>query len=300
MIYLIKQPSYRKGYILLKIGYAEDVDYRFSQYSSHCPESFLISIRSGDPVMENIIHKYFHSLPGIQYIRNEWYLVPEDTYWFYQQEFHRPARLIEKTVWSRITTMSSAPDKVLKYLYDKYGPNDSDFSKKWFLKDRIEQIKVNESCSEEIMEFIKVYGTLSKVSDRLRLLCETEMTEEAKNLIITQLPVTDKAKYFYQAAGPERCKADAYILKRISESIGVKFFNRSELAAEIYKEFQENTKLSLSEIKSKLKDIYQRIGYDKTPKAIDISGFFNISEYTFVDKTTKKRVRGYELIKKLL
>ena len=152
----------------------------------------------------------------------------------------------------------------------------------------------------QVKEFFRVYEQQTQVSGRLRMLCEVPLTDRAREMILNQIPVTDKAKYFYQAAGPERCKADAYILKRISESIGVKFFNRSELAAEIYKEFQENTKLSLSEIKSKLKDIYQRIGYDKTPKAIDISGFFNISEYTFVDKTTKKRVRGYELIKKLL
>ena len=40
--------------------------------------------------------------------------------------------------------------------------------------------------------------------------------------------------------------------------------------------------------------------YDKTPKATDLFEFFEIKEYMTTDPKTKKRIRGYRLIKKLL
>lgn len=44
----------------------------------------------------------------------------------------------------------------------------------------------------------------------------------------------------------------------------------------------------------------KKIGYNKTPKAIDIQDFFETKEIKIADKTTGKRIKAYHLIKKLL
>ena len=152
----------------------------------------------------------------------------------------------------------------------------------------------------QVTEFFKVYEELTKISDKLRLLCETGLTIEARSVILAQLPDTDKVKYFYQALGPERCKANSYSPSEISKELGVKFFSKAEVAKEVYKEFNEGQKRSLSDIKQLLRSLYEKIGYNKTPKAIDIQDFFETKEIKIADKITGKRIKAYHLIKKLL
>ena len=126
------------------------------------------------------------------------------------------------------------------------------------------------------------------------------LSPAAREVILAQLPDTDKVKYFYQAAGPERCKANSYSPKRISNDIGISYFSKSEVAVEIYKDFNIRDKVLWPQIKETLRQIYQKIGYDKTPKATDLKDFFEVKEYKVTDPTTKKRIHGYELIKRLL
>jgi hypothetical protein len=152
----------------------------------------------------------------------------------------------------------------------------------------------------QVTEFFKVYEELTKISDKLRLLCETGLTIEARSVILAQLPDTDKVKYFYQALGPERCKANSYSPSEISKELGVKFFSKAEVAKEVYKEFSEGQKRSLSDIKQLLRSLYEKIGYNKTPKAIDIQDFFETKEIKIADRITGKRIKAYHLIKKLL
>jgi len=152
----------------------------------------------------------------------------------------------------------------------------------------------------QVTEFYRVYETLTKFSDRLKFLCEVSLTDRAREVVLSQLPDTDQIKYYYQTAGPERCKANSYSAKRISTEIGVKFFSKVDVSKEIYQEFSVGLKISKSEIKQKLKGIYSRLGYDKTPKATDIKDYFDIKRYQATDPVTKKRTESYELIKKLL
>ena len=150
----------------------------------------------------------------------------------------------------------------------------------------------------QVTKFFEVYDSFNTIYDKLKLLCEINLTDRAREVVLAQLPDTDKVKYFYITAGPDCCRANSYQPKRISDSLGVKFFNKSDIAKEIYSVFKVGDNLPLSDIKEKIRDVYNRVGYNKTPKAKDIESFFNI-------KKTKKVVSGksthsYELIKKLL
>ena len=165
-----------------------------------------------------------------------------------------------------------------------------------FSKDTIDQ----DPIEFQVTEFFRIYDTISSITDRLKLLCETPLTDRARDVVLSQLPDTDKVKYFYTALGPERCRANSYKAKRISEEIGVKYFSKKEISKEIYKIFNIGDKLLNTEIKKKIKEIYDRIGYDKTPKATDLLEYFETKRYQAIDPVSRKRINGYELIKKLL
>lgn len=152
----------------------------------------------------------------------------------------------------------------------------------------------------QVREFLNVYEKLTRVCDKLKLLCEAGLTEKAREVVLAQLSDSDKVKSMYILAGPERCKADKYVAKTIAKSIGIKYFSKKEIAEKIYQVFSPGESYTLTSIKSTLSNIYTEIMYDKTPKATDLFDFFEIKEYMTTDPKTKKRIRGYHLIKKLL
>lgn len=55
MLYILRSP-YKNGKTLLKVGYANDIDTRISQYKSHNPGIELISYREGSLEDERILH----------------------------------------------------------------------------------------------------------------------------------------------------------------------------------------------------------------------------------------------------
>jgi hypothetical protein len=133
----------------------------------------------------------------------------------------------------------------------------------------------------------------------LKLLCEIPATSDAIKVILAQLPDTNRVKSLYLIAGPDRCKAVGYRLCDIEKEIGVKFFSKGNLQDEIYQEFSEGEKVLKSAAKDRLKEVYQRLNYRKTPKATDLKNFFEIKDYMITDPISKKRVAGYELLRRL-
>ena len=151
----------------------------------------------------------------------------------------------------------------------------------------------------QVEKFFEQYDEAKYIPDRLKLLCEVSMSPEALNVILAQIPDTDKAKPLFLSAGPEICRANSYAPSRIEKVLGVKFYSKKTLRDEIYSFFKEGDRVSLKNIKSELSDIYQRLSYDKTPKAKDIEEFFEVKRCTITDPETNKRLESYELIRKL-
>ncbi len=152
----------------------------------------------------------------------------------------------------------------------------------------------------QVTKFFEVYEGLKNISDRLKLLCEIPVSQTTREIILAQLPDTDKVRYLYTAAGPERCKANSYAPKKISKELGIKFFSRADIAKAVYTRFNEGQKITLIDAKAILSEIYGDIGYDKTPKAVDLKNFFDLKDCMITDPSTKKRTKAYHLIKKLL
>ena len=160
----------------------------------------------------------------------------------------------------------------------------------------------NNPIEFQVTEFFKAYDNNLNVVERLKLLCSTSgvATPEAFSVILGQIPDTDRVKSIFLMAGPDLCRANSYIPTEIEKAIGVKYYSKNNLKAGIYGKFQVGQKYDLKSIKEELTSLYDSLSYQKTPKAKDLEEFFEVRKFQSTDPTTKKRVHGYELIKKLL
>lgn len=166
------------------------------------------------------------------------------------------------------------------------------------LSEELEYSNVRET-EEMVSMFFGEYDKLQRISEKLQLLCEIDVSEDLRAIFLAQLPDTDKVKYFYQALGPERCKANSYAPKRMAKELGEKYFSKKELSDAIYKEFSVSEKILVPDVKIRLKKVFDGLGYTKTPKATDLLGYFDVREFQYNDPVTKKRTRSYELLRRL-
>ena len=156
--------------------------------------------------------------------------------------------------------------------------------------------------NQEVSGFLKVYIGLTTIYDKLKLLCEYGLSQDAIQIVLGQINDSDEIKSYYLALGPQRLKGMGYHITKIRKALGIVTFSDELLETTIYNEFKVGSKLVLSGIKDRLGYLYKSIGYDKTPKAKDLESYFEVKliYISILDETTgkKKQTKGYELLKK--
>jgi len=162
--------------------------------------------------------------------------------------------------------------------------------------------KINNQFSDShtnlLNNFLFEYNKYSKISDRLKFICDLyfgEFNYLVKDFI-NLIPNNDYAKSYYLQMGPERCRANWYQIKDIRKEISVKQFDMELLKNEIYKEFHEGERRPNEEIKHLLKTIYSSLNYPKTAKASDLREWFDVEEVNFMNNG--KKVHGLKLNKR--
>ena len=155
--------------------------------------------------------------------------------------------------------------------------------------------------NQEAYSFLEEYNSLSEARKKLILLCESNLSLEAKQVILSQIPDSDYIKSYYLALGSQRLKALGYKRNNIEKELGIVTFSSELLIQEIYSNFSEGEKYTLSSLKSKLSSIYSSINYFSTPKANDIERWFDVRGIVGYEKDPetgkRKQIRGYELLK---
>ena len=171
-----------------------------------------------------------------------------------------------------------------------------DYADRFTVFNRIESVtgKVIESLDKEISEFQNRFESLKTFEDRMRLLCEADLSEPARNSILDLL--SEYYKVFYVTLGPERCKSYGYNYARMKQGVSIATFNINSIKEIVYQDFKEEDKVELSKLKLYFENLYKKLDYNKTPKAVDIQDYFEIKEIQI--KIEGKRVRGFKLIKK--
>ena len=146
----------------------------------------------------------------------------------------------------------------------------------------------------EVTAVLVHYQDLKTVFEKLKYLCEVEISDEAWEGVISQL---DDRMRKYLALGKDRLFALGYNLGRINKELGIKSYSLDDLSNRIYQEFYEGEIISSSEIKEKLAIIYEDGGFKKAPKATDLQYWFDAESIQY--RVGADRYRGLKLNKKL-
>ena len=176
--------------------------------------------------------------------------------------------------------------------------------------ERYNQIKTSREtgayCEDDIInknvsEFMKIYESKTTMFDKFKLLCEFGLSKEEIEVVLCQIPNTDEVKSHYLTLGPQKLRSLSYNITKIRKTLGIVMFSPELLIQEVYSEFREGEKYTLSNLKNKLSLIYSSINYQSTPKANDIERYFEIKGIVAYEKDEKtgkrKQIRGYELVR---
>ena len=148
---------------------------------------------------------------------------------------------------------------------------------------------------KKVKENVREFEKKSTFSDKMKFVCESNLTGLERKLFINSLP--SLYNNYYRILGPERITSLS--------------FRRCDLAAE-YKKTLNNQDIDVGQIilsnifvgekytKPKIKEIltnaYKESGYNSTAKATDIIPYFNIKDCDITDKDTGKRLHGYYIL----
>ena len=126
---------------------------------------------------------------------------------------------------------------------------------------------------------------------------ELNITEDELKVFFSLIP--DYYRDKFEVLGFEGIRAckyqDTYIKRKVEELCG-NSQRGDKVKEEIYRLFTVGYRYSKSDIKSTLKNAYERVGYQKTAKASDLQEYFWLKDVKFLEDG--KWVNGFEIQKK--
>lgn len=325
-------------FFLLKIGYTNDSgkEKRFFSYKHHNPSSKVIyEIPEATEDHEKKIQYKFRDL---LYSGKEWFKYSEDIIDFFKNiksledldklSYPHVSRIksrlakkivslfilesdpierkkkVSEFVEDMIETLGKDIEKeevIIRYLTGNPKINQSDLEKYILRKSGKAIYSEDSKINKEVSEFLVVYDSKKTIYEKLRLLCENGLSQEAINIVLGQMSDNDEVKSYYTVLGPRKLYSLGYNTTRIKKSLGVIVFSPELLDKTIYSQFKVGEKYTLSNLKTKLGSIYSSINYNSTPKANDIGRWFEIRPCQTTEEINgvKKRVNGYELLRSL-
>ena len=167
--------------------------------------------------------------------------------------------------------------------------------------------QVYDPSATELFKSLKdTFTSLGSFRDKMLFLRDTQQNEspEIFSSLLNSVPLNFKNYFTYltpsEIAGANYIECD--LKKLIDSKIGNQE-NVSTVTSDIQNTFKVGEKYENSWIKNKLLEIYQkynyRIGFKASivSKASDIENWFSVEKIQYTDKTTKKRVRGYKILR---
>lgn len=317
---------------LLKIGYTEDSkkDKRFMAYRMHNPgHKLLYEVLGYDEDIEKRIQYKFRDLLYLDYGR-EWFYYSENIINFFKDIDNIDLESLPKSPRRReieFTNLKNEVIEIIKYLFltkkeyldylenlitilgDRFSVSSVlDYIKTDPLVDRdlyskyLEIVKSRETgiyckddiVNQEVSSFLKIYTGLTTIYDKLKLLCEYGLSQDSINIVLGQISDSDEIKSYYLSITPSRLRALGYNVTRIKRELNIVTFSQELLEKSMYLEFKVGDRLSLSDIKVKLINIYESINYDRKAKATDLENYFEVKKCTI--NLPGKRVNGLEII----
>lgn len=337
MLYLLLSPSFvdndpEKFKKLLKIGYTEDSNKRLLSYKQSNPSIITLKIFDfGDKVLESSLHLYFRKFRYKDYGR-EWFEYDESIVQFFEDHQTEESMVYElkdiiKIVKERnIQDLLERKRNIVNLVFNRYIDDTKDYIG---ALDKLEKVDIGQidlvdngtsyfldlgisskylekyespECIEidsSYLDFIEKFNNAGVLYDKFKLLYD--FTENISDVVLDKIlhyiPV--KLRIIFEVLGKEKLRALNYNTTYIKKEIGVVLFSETDLGNHIRSTFKTGDKYTLSNLKEKLRELYDSIGYEATPKASDILEYFEVREYSEYEKYSdggRRKIRGYEIL----
>lgn len=125
--------------------------------------------------------------------------------------------------------------------------------------------------------------------EKLRWLCEAEMSPEAREIVDNQM---DSKIREYLSLGRDKIIASGYNITRLNQMLKSICVDKELLKEKIYSKFSEGDRLTSAEVKEILANIYADLGLEKTAKATDLQEWFEVA------RAKVRGDRGINILKK--
>ena len=323
---------------LLKIGYTRDNNYksRLMTYKYHNPTcELLYFIPEATEVDEDNLQYYFRDYQFINnsFSSSEWFYYNDEIVDYFKthttreslsslpnspsnkrsafREYRREVvdivkyvlnvRFIEGSidVLDSFRQIDNMVDHIIDELHIRTISRVWEYVKDTFgiLPKEINSIEDNE-LRNEVGDFMIKFGKAKFYTDKMRLLCESGLSEKALSLVLKQIPI-DYSTY-YIALGSERLKARGYKRGELEKE----YISQKESVSGSLKEvlilnnFVVGERYSVKSVKEKLKELYSQNNIKTTPKAVELFNYFDIMKTRVKDETTGKFIDAYRILKK--
>jgi hypothetical protein len=144
-------------------------------------------------------------------------------------------------------------------------------------------------------DFFKEYEQVKGREKKLQFICDYYFAGNSIRNII-DLVTEKRFKEYLTILGPEKCKSVWYKTSELDKKLNIISFEDDKIFEKIDKEFNVGESYTNTYIKTKLSEIYKRIGYKASPKATDLNNYFDTKTCTINENG--KRVNGLKLLSK--
>ena len=128
--------------------------------------------------------------------------------------------------------------------------------------------------------------------DKYKYLCD--LPENEAFIILQHLPTS--FQNHYSILGVDRIRALGYNVTLMNQEIGIVISGQSiDIKGAILSCFSVGDRITKSSVKEQLKNLYDKLGYSKTPKAVDLGDYFIIKNCK-IPRPDGKRDDGYEIL----
>ena len=144
-------------------------------------------------------------------------------------------------------------------------------------------------------DFFKEYEQVKGREKKLQFICDYYFAGNSIRNIV-DLVTEKRFKEYLTILGPEKCKSAWYKTSELDKKLNIISFEDDKIFEEIDKEFNVGESYINTYIKTKLSEIYKRIGYKATAKANDLNNYFDTKKCLI--QADDKRVNGLKIISK--
>ena len=162
---------------------------------------------------------------------------------------------------------------------------------------------ISKTISKKAQKILQEFENQKFFTGKMKYLYSLHMDEDIAKQVLDNIYDTSYAKYYWtiSAGRAGSLKYQKGNLEKEYQSIinpEDTSYIENEVKQKILSTFSIGNRYLKSDIKETLRDIYDDIGYNKTPKANDLDMYFELRACQIKNKETGKKDHGFEILKK--